>query len=320
MPRKIKKKTNSDKFVANEQKGKKICTYCGKEKQILQFYSNTSPLFSLDKRDPICKDCIKKTVVDYETGKINELELDKILRTLDRPYFKDTLESSRNQFAKEHPDIADMYVDNFGDKILGLYFKNIQLRQNRHLRYANSEATGYMHDNSNINISEREKILRKYGDIKNGKYDQKLNEKYESEEIVFSKEWRGTYTKADLEYLDNYYKGLQRDYKIITENHRDYAKKIAKASLHMDKCFDEMMSGVAGADAKYKQARESFDSLSKSAKFSESTRSVNDIGISSFSKITSMVEAHQWIPEHKPVEKDDIDKMIDYLSTLHKSL
>lgn len=113
---------------------------------------------------------------------------------------------------------------------------------------------------------------------------------------------------------------MERDYKIITENHRDYARKIAKASLQMDRTFDDMMNGVEGADKKYDNATKAFDTLSKSAKFSESTRSVNDVGISSFSKITEMVENHNWIPEHKPIEKDEIDKLLDYLSTIKKSL
>lgn len=322
LPKSTKKimKKQSDKFVANEQKGKKTCTFCGKEKNILQFYSNTSPLFDLDKRDPICKDCIKKTVIDEETGKINEFELDKILRILDKPYYKDSLESARKQFVKEHPDIKDIHVDHFGDKILGLYCKNIQLRQDRNRRYADSEKSGYMHDNNNMNVSERERIMQKYGDIKNGKYSENDSERIADEEVVYSKEWRGSYTRADIEYLDSYYKDLMRDYKIVTANHKDYAKKIAKASLHMDKCYDDMLHGVNGADAKYKQARESFDSLSKSAKFSESVRSVNDVGLSSFSKIVEKVESHQWIPEHKPIEKDDIDKIIDFMSTLYKSL
>ena len=204
VPNKIKK-TQSDKFVANNQKGKKVCTFCKTEKDIKQFYSNTSPLFDLDKRDPICKDCIKQTIVDIETGKINELELDRIMRILDKPYYKDTLESSREQFAKEHPDIRDMYVDNFGDKILGLYFKNIQLRQNRNRRYADSEKSGYMHENSNVTVSEKERIMQRYGDIKNGKYEPKNLDRIQDEEIVYSRDWRGSYSRADIEYLDNYY-------------------------------------------------------------------------------------------------------------------
>ena len=81
-----------------------------------------------------------------------------------------------------------------------------------------------------------------------------------------------------------------------------------------------MINGVQGADKKYENATKVFDTLSKSAKFSESTRSVNDVGISSFSKVAAMVESHNWIPEHKPLEKDTIDELIDYLSTITKSI
>ncbi len=142
----------------------------------------------------------------------------------------------------------------------------------------------------------------------------------ESDELIYDDKWMGKYSQKDIDYLNSYYAGLERDYKIITENHRDYARKIAKASLQMDKAFDNMINGIEGADTKYKNAREAFDTLSKSAKFSESTRSVNDVGISSFSKVAAMVEAHNWIPEHKPLKKDTIDEMIDYLSTITKSL
>ena len=61
------------------------------------------------------------------------------------------------------------------------------------------------------------------------------NNKKESNEVFYSSEWRGSYTQSDLEYLDNYYLALQDDFKIVTRNHKDYARKIAKASLAMDK-------------------------------------------------------------------------------------
>ena len=130
----------------------------------------------------------------------------------------------------------------------------------------------------------------------------------------------GNYSETDIRKLDHYYESLENDYNIVTENHRDYARKIAKASLQMDKTFDDMMNGIEGADKRYENATKAFDTLSKSAKFSESTRSVNDVGASSFSKVAAMVESHNWIPEHKPLKKDTIDEMIDYLSTITKSV
>ena len=142
----------------------------------------------------------------------------------------------------------------------------------------------------------------------------------EEDEVIYSDVWRGNYSRRDIEFLDQYYSDLQHDYKIVTSNHRDYARKIAKASLQMDKSFNDMIAGIAGADKRYKDAKDAFDQLCKSAKFSEATRSVNDVGISGFAKVAEMVEAHNWIPKHVVMEKDEIDKMLDYLSTITKSL
>lgn len=141
-----------------------------------------------------------------------------------------------------------------------------------------------------------------------------------SQTKTYNSKWLGEYTAHDIEYLDNYYNALFNDYKIITENHRDYARKIAKASLYMDKCFERMMNGVEGADVQYAKAREAFDTLSKSAKFAEQTRNANDVGLGSFGKIVEKVEKGQYIPKHTPLEKDDIDKLLDYFQTIEKSL
>ena len=173
-------------------------------------------------------------------------------------------------------------------------------------------------ENENNNISTQDTI-NSDNDIDYG--DDEI-EKKEKEEIplVYSEVWMGEYTQSDIDKLDNYYKGLERDHSIVTENHKDYARKIAKASLWCDKCLNDMINGVDGADDKYQTALKSFDSLSKSAKFSESTRSVADIGLNSISRITDLVEAHNWIPKHTPVEKDDIDTLLDLIpKTIKKS-
>lgn len=318
---KTKKSTGNEPLPANKQKGNKKCNFCHEEKKMTDFYISKSPLFSADGRVPICKECVSKSSLN-EDGTINEIEFNKTLKMIDRPYYKDLIESSVNSFKKEHSYVEDDKVKYYGKEIIQKYFTLIAMRQDRDKSYADSEKEGFIHQTSNTPKSTKEKIAKKYADIqqKEDNADSEIDQSDVSDELIYDKVWRGKYSQSDLDYLNNYYEGLQRDYKIITENHRDYAKKIAKASLQMDKCFDDMLNGVEGADTKYKNARESFDSLSKSAKFSESTRSVNDVGISSFSKVAAMVEAHNWIPEHKPLKKDVIDEMIDYLSTITKSL
>ena len=310
---------------------KKICPVCKKEKSIATgFYKSSSPLFALDGCVPICIDCVKNDVVN-EDGTVNENKLKTMCQRLDKPFYSDELDSAFLQAKSEHGYLSDDEIAKYGKKIVGFYFKNINtLRQNKDRSFADSEKDGFVHKTYNVNARQKkESIANRYSDVIESKSNTQIatsttahiNQTDSNEEdLIYDDKWMGKYTQKDIDYLNKYYAGLERDYKIITENHRDYARKIAKASLQMDKAFDEMINGVDGADARYKNAREAFDTLSKSAKFSESTRSVNDVGISSFSKVAAMVEAHNWIPEHKPLKKDTIDEMIDYLSTITKSL
>ena len=316
------KKTDNGSLPANKQKGKKKCTRCHEEKRLTDFYSSNSPLFSVDKRVPLCKKCIQELCLN-DDGEIDEIELNKTLRIIDKPYYKDSLASSYQQFLREHSYIEEEDVRKYGDKVLGLYFKNIMLRQDKDKSYEDSEKEGFIHHNSNTSLSEKEKIIQKYSDIqeqKNSTTSSISQPKKIEEDLVYSEFWMGEYTQKDIDLLDKYYAGLNRDYKIVTENHRDYAKKIAKASLMMDKAYEDMLKGVTGADKMYSSAKDIFDSLSKSAKFSEDKRSINDVGISSFSKITSIVENHNWIPQHVPKEKDMYDEMLEALSVINKSV
>ena len=322
-----KNKTTGTKPVSEH----KICPVCKKSKSIKTgFYKSSSPLFALDGCVPICIDCVKNDVVN-EDGTVNENKLKTMCQRLDKPFYSDELDSAFLQAKSEHGYLSDDEIAKYGKKIVGFYFKNINtLRQNKDRSFADSEKDGFTHKTYNVNDKQKkETIANRYSEVIENKSNTQIatsttahiNQTDSNEEdLIYDDKWMGKYTQKDIDYLNKYYAGLERDYKIITENHRDYARKIAKASLQMDKAFDEMINGVDGADARYKNAREAFDTLSKSAKFSESTRSVNDVGISSFSKVAAMVEAHNWIPEHKPLKKDTIDEMIDYLSTITKSL
>lgn len=141
------------------------------------------------------------------------------------------------------------------------------------------------------------------------------------QEPIFSEKWRGTFTIPDLDYLERYYEELHRDYRITTTNHKDYAKKIAKASLAMDKAYERMLNDREEKAAKeFKELKGIFDDLCKSAQFSESTRSANDVGLGSFGVIFNMIENKEFIPEHKPLKKDLYDKLLEQFSNIGKSL
>lgn len=301
---------------------KKKCPICGKEKSIATgFYKSASPLYQDEKCVPICIVCVKNGIVNEEDGTINKTKMRTMLQRLDKPLYWDDLDSAYKQYKKEHGYLPDNEVAKHGKDIIGLYFKNTMLRQNKNKSFADSELDNFLHNNSNITNAEKERITKRYITGENVNNNMNLSEDIKNDEpLVYSDKWMGNYSETDIRKLDHYYESLENDYNIVTENHRDYARKIAKASLQMDKTFDDMMNGIEGADKRYENATKAFDTLSKSAKFSESTRSVNDVGASSFSKVAAMVESHNWIPEHKPLKKDTIDEMIDYLSTITKSV
>lgn len=159
------KKNIADKPTpANKQKGKKVCPCCHEEKKITDYYISKSPLYSLDGRVPICKDCMISNSLN-EDGSINEVELNKILRQADKPYFKDSLASAAEQFLAEHSYVDEKDVDKFGADILKLFYKNIAMRQTINLSYADSEKLNFIYKNSNTPIAKKKEIMKKYSSI-----------------------------------------------------------------------------------------------------------------------------------------------------------
>ena len=297
-----------------------------------QFYTTTLPIYP-NGYLPWCKECVINSALskdkDFDLSKFK-----KMLQTIDKPFKKELLINTVLWFKDKYPHIELDEVYFYGEEIVKQYIHMVNCKKLSNSRYEDSDI-----DNTNTNDKIFLKnILKEVQEIENENnnistqdtinsdndidYGDDEIEKKEKEEIplVYSEVWMGEYTQSDIDKLDNYYKGLERDYSIVTENHKGYARKIAKASLWCDKCLNDMINGVDGADDKYQTALKSFDSLSKSAKFSESTRSVADIGLNSISRITDLVEAHNWIPKHTPVEKDDIDTLLDLIpKTIKKS-
>lgn len=110
---------------ANQQKGKKVCTCCHHEKRLVDgFYISKSPLFSIDGRLPVCKDCIADMCVDSDTGEINEVELNKCLRKFDKPYYKNDLMSAYEQFEREHAFIDKENIKKYGRDIIKLLLRS----------------------------------------------------------------------------------------------------------------------------------------------------------------------------------------------------
>ena len=142
---------------------KKICPICKKEKTIATgFYKSASPLYQDDKCVPICITCVKDGIVNSEDGTINKAKMKTMLQRLDKPLYWDDLDSAYNQYKKEHGYLSDNEIAKHGKDIVGLYFKNTMLRQNRDKSFADSELDGHMHSNSNIIATDKDRINKKY--------------------------------------------------------------------------------------------------------------------------------------------------------------
>jgi len=173
LPRKKKQESGNEPLPANKQKGSKKCTKCHKEKPLTDFYISKSPLFSLDERVPLCKECVIENSLN-EDGVINEIELNRILRKIDKPYYKDLIESATGRFIKEHSYVDETEVPYHGKEILQAYFTLVAMRQDRDKSYDDSEKDGFIHKTSNTSQSVKKQIAKKYADINNTISDEEV--------------------------------------------------------------------------------------------------------------------------------------------------
>lgn len=158
-------KSNGNKpLPANEQKGKKTCSCCHETKNLTSFYLSYSPMYSLDQRVPICKDCCKTSVLN-EDGTIDYAKFKILLRNIDKPLYYDLLWSAEESIKSENSYIDDEQVKLYGKDILQKYFTLVVMRQDRARCYSDSENEGFMHKNNNRSSEEREKIIAKYKPI-----------------------------------------------------------------------------------------------------------------------------------------------------------
>jgi DNA-binding MarR family transcriptional regulator len=146
-------------------------------------------------------------------------------------------------------------------------------------------------------------------------------ENFEDAQKIYSQEWRGMYSQEEIAYLDKYYADLLNDYNIVTRNHKDYAKKVAQASLYCDKCYENIIKGVPKAEENWKTARKIFDDLCQSAKFSEIRRTQDEVtGLGSFGELVKRIEEDGFIQTKITFEKDSIDILLNEFRHTFKAL
>lgn len=92
---------------------------------------------------------------------------------------------------------------------------------------------------------------------------------------IYSKIWRGTYTKEQIEMLDDQYAKLNEDFDLSDESRRDYARKVVRASFNADVAEDKYRRGEISLK-EYRDAINMFDTLSKSNEFAACRKKPGD--------------------------------------------
>ena len=133
--------------------------------------------------------------------------------------------------------------------------------------------------------------------------------------------WNGTYTKRELDYLNNYYDRLQDSFSLDDISAQDYARKVAKASLEADTRYTLMRDGKISSK-EWREAQDVFDSLSKSSALTAAQR--KDRGNESNKVLCEIIQEievnhHAMIPQVS-FPPDDIDRILEDFRHTEKSI
>lgn len=284
---------------ANQQKGKKVCTCCHEEKNLTDFYYSSSPMYSLDERIPVCKECCKTSVL-AEDGRIDFDKFRDLLRNIDKPLYFDLLFSSEESVKKENSYLSDEEVSLHGYEILQKYFTLVAMRQDKSKSYSDAEKEGFIHQNSNRTKKEKDEILNRYSHLIN-QYSkpsktvhtskvskQKINT--DIDDFIVTDEIKELFGDGfeDFEYkkMHKKYEKLKLNYTLQTNLHQE-----ALATYVRFKVKEEIATARGDVD----EAKKWYDAAQNAAsngKLTPKQLSAADLqkGVNSFSELTLAIE------------------------------
>lgn len=293
------RKTIADKpLPANKQKGKKICSCCHDEKKITDFYLNYSPMYSIDQRTPICKECCKTYSLNKD-GTVNIEKLKELLRQIDRPFYMDLISSAISSVKKENSFLSDEETKLHGYDILSKYFTLIAMRQDRATSYSQSESEGFMHQNNNRTISEQKEIINKFNNSSEKMSEtSKSKNKRKEENVIFvdDKDFEVTDDMIALfgdGYAPTLYKKMQAKYDKLKINY-SLQTNIHQEALATYVRF-KVQEELATAKGDVTEAKKWYDAAQSSAQDAkltpkQLTKADLDSGVTSMSELTKALE------------------------------
>ena len=279
-----------------------MCSKCGKKKKIDAFYTNKMNK-SQNGRDFTCKECTHKAVIDKESLQTYCVDNQRVFS---EALWEDSLIKVTNKYSgdPEYNSLSEIKREEFAiQKTLNGYYS----RQNQIQYYTFIFKEGQTQENSLP--FDNDELEEEYDD------SPELNKK------KYNVKWGGDFNEEDLEYLETQLKGAQDDYELKTKNDMEYAQNVAISGLIVRKARKDYLNGVAGADKRWREAVNTYDSLCTSAKFNQKTRTENtNTGLGSFGETWKRLEEMGFEPVEVVFPKDDVDIILEEYAHSHVAL
>lgn len=273
----------------------KLCVRCNRVLPLGSFYPNKG---WLDQRyhDAWCKDCVTQYCKDKETLKQYCYENNRQWRD---NFWDSALKKAQYAIAT-NPD----YID---PKATPKKRKDIEDRAAVRQFFSLMNLSAFYSYTENVN--------------KDGVFndDKPLEDEDSPGKRTYNRKWGGFFTQEEIESLEETYSQYEEDFVLDNVNIRDYARKVAKASLNADIAEDKMRRGQISA-GEYKEAQRIFDDLSKSSNFAACRRKPGEAsGMGSLGEIIMRLEVSGALNTNGfTFPEDDVDKIIkDFRQTLH---
>lgn len=280
---------SKSKAVPSKRPADRLCAHCRRTKLETDFYSNRQ--WTEQKgRDLWCKDCASKCI---------------------------TKEDVKEYFWENNREWEDTIWDKAKAKALSILKTNTTYQQSAEdrraallerctaqelwaayptgMKYCNNSQNGYMPYAQAVKSG----FLKEDGLDDEKEYDDFFN---------------GFFTSRDIKYMYDYYNALDGDFALDNESLRDYARKAARASLHVDKMQDDYAAGRCSF-ADVKDAITVFDTLMKSANFAACKRKTpENSGQTSWSEAAFLLETTGHTMQRKITwDEDDVDKNLRHV-------
>ena len=275
----------------------KLCLHCGRVKQLSEYYQNRDWEEQLGK-DVWCKDCVNRCTTKNEIREYfweNHREWNE--RIWEMSVKKaEALAANNITYQKTTDERRKLILDRLACQqiptVMQTQYKYIDpSKDGKTISYAEAKANGQIVEEVDPNIK------------------------------IYDKDFNGNFTPSQLVYLRNYYKHLDDDFDLDTENLRDYARKLSKASMQADKAQDDYAAGRCDFSV-VKDALGQFDLLSKSAQFAACKRKPAESNdMNSWGEMVLYLETHGH-PCVTPVkwEPDDVDLAISELGHIVRAI